>query len=64
MTTEERKTTTTTADVATTKVTTTEEKPGLPFTGESKETLMAVLGSLVLVSSIVVLAKTRKTENN
>ena len=63
-TTEERKTTTTNADVATTTVTTTEEKPGLPFTGESKETLMAVLGSLVLVSSIVVLAKTRKTENN
>lgn len=62
-TTEERKTTTTTADVPTT-VTTTEEKPGLPFTGESKETLMAVLGSLVLVSSIVVLAKTCKTENN
>ena len=63
-TTEERKTTTTAADVATTTVTTTEEKPGLPFTGESKETLMAVLGSLILVSSIVVLAKTRKTENN
>ena len=63
-TTEERKTTTTAADIATTTVTTTEEKPGLPFTGESKETLMAVLGSLVLVSSIVVLAKTRKTENN
>ena len=63
-TTEERKTTTTTADVHTTTVTTTEEKPGLPFTGESKETLMAVLGSLVLVSSIVVLAKARKTENN
>ena len=64
-TTEERKTTTTTAAyVTTTTVTTTEEKPGLPFTGESKETIMAVLGSLVLVSSIVVLAKTRKTENN
>ena len=63
-TTEERKTTTTTADVPTTTITTTEEKPGLPFTGESKETIMAVLGSLVLVSSIVVLAKTRKTENN
>ena len=64
-TTEERKTTTTTAAyVTTTTVTTTEEKPGLPFTGESKETLMAVLGTLVLVSSIVVLAKTRKTENN
>ena len=64
-TTEERKTTTTTAAyVTTTTVTTTEEKPGLPFTGESKETLMTVLGSLVLVSSIVVLAKTRKTENN
>ena len=63
-TTEERKTTTTTADVHTTTVTITEEKPGLPFTGESKETLMAVLGSLVLVSSIVVLAKARKTENN
>ena len=64
-TTEKRKTTTTTAAyVTTTTVTTTEEKPGLPFTGESKETIMAVLGSLVLVSSIVVLAKTRKTENN
>ena len=63
-TTEERKTTTTTADVPTTTITTTEEKPGLPFTGESKETLMAVLGTLVLVSSIVVLSKTRKTENN
>ena len=64
-TTEKRKTTTTTAAyVTTTTVTTTEEKPGLPFTGESKETLMAVLGSLVLVSSIVVLARTRKTENN
>ena len=64
-TTEERKTTTTTAAyVTTTTVTTTEEKPGLPFTGERKGSLMAVLGSLVLVSSIVVLAKTRKTENN
>ena len=64
-TTEERKTKTTTAAyITTTTVTTTEEKPGLPFTGESKETIMAVLGSLVLVSSIVVLAKTRKTENN
>ena len=63
-TTEERKTTTTAADIATTTVTTTEEKPGLPFTGESKETLMAVLGSLVLVSSIAVLARTRKTKNN
>ena len=62
-TTEERKTTTTTADVPTTTVTTTEEKPGLPFTGESKGTLMLVLGSLVLVSSITVLAKARKTEN-
>ena len=62
-TTEERKTTTTTANVPTT-VTTTEEKPGLPFTGESKGTLMLVLGSLVLVSSITVLAKARKTENN
>ena len=63
-TTEERKTTTTNADVPTTTVTTTEEKTGLPFTGESKETLMAVLGTLVLVSSIVVLSKTRKTKNN
>ncbi|MFS9180424.1 Ig-like domain-containing protein [Streptococcus timonensis] len=63
-TTEERKTTTTTANVPTTTVTTTEEKPGLPFTGESKGTLMLVLGSLVLVSSITVLAKARKTENN
>ena len=62
-TTEERKTTTITADVPTTTVTTTEEKPVLPFTGESKGTLMLVLGSLVLVSSITVLAKTRKTEN-
>ena len=62
-TTEERKTTTTTADVPPTTVTTTEEKPGLPFTGESKGTLMLVLGSLVLVSSITVLAKARKTEN-
>ena len=44
--------------------TTTEEKPGLPFTGESKGTLIAVLGSLVLVSSIIVLAKTRKTEKD
>ena len=63
-TTEERKTTTTTADVPTTTITTTEEKPGLPFTGERKGSLMAFLGSLVLVSSIIVLAKFRKTKND
>ena len=63
-TTEERKITTTTADVPTTTVTTTEEKPGLPFTGERKGSLMAVLGSLVLVSFIIVLAKARKTKND
>ena len=63
-TTEERKTTTTTADVPTTTITTTEEKPGLPFTGERKGSLMAFLGSLVLVSSIIVLAKARKTKND
>ena len=56
--------TTTTTTPSSSSETTTEEKPGLPFTGESKGTLIAVLGSLVLVSSIIVLAKTRKTEND
>ena len=55
---------TTTTTPSSSSETTTEEKPGLPFTGESKGTLIAVLGSLVLVSSIIVLAKTRKTEND
>ena len=57
-------TTTTTTTPSSSSETTTEEKPGLPFTGESKGTLIAVLGSLVLVSSIIVLAKTRKTEKD
>ena len=57
-------TTTTTTPSSSSETTTTEEKPGLPFTGESKGTLIAVLGSLVLVSSIIVLAKTRKTEKD
>ena len=57
-------TTTTTTTPSSSSETTTEEKPGLPFTGESKGTLIAVLGSLVLVSSIIVLAKTRNTEND
>ena len=56
--------TTTTTTPSSSSETTTEEKPGLPFTGESKGTLIAVLGSLVLVSSIIVLAKTRKTEKD
>ena len=55
---------TTTTPSSSSETTTTEEKPGLPFTGESKRTLIVVLGSLVLVSSIIVLAKTRKNENN
>ena len=55
---------TTTTTPSSSSETTTEEKPGLPFTGESKGTLIAVLGSLVLVSSIIVLAKTRKTEKD
>ena len=55
---------TTTTPSSSSETTTTEEKPELPFTGESKGTLIVVLGSLVLVSSIIVLAKTRKTEND
>ena len=55
---------TTTTPSSSSETTTTEEKPELPFTGESKGTLIVVLGSLVLVSSIIVLAKTRKNENN
>ena len=63
-TTEAPTTSVTTTTPSSSSETTTEEKPGLPFTGESKGTLIAVLGSLVLVSSIIVLAKTRKTEKD
>ena len=57
-------TTTTTVEEPKTTVTTTNDKPGLPKTGEGKGGLMAILGSLVLVSSIIVLTKARKTEND
>ena len=64
-TTEEPKTTsTTTTEEPKTTVTTTKDKPGLPETGERKGTFVTILGTLILVSSILVVRNSLKSKNN
>ncbi|MFS9150302.1 LPXTG cell wall anchor domain-containing protein, partial [Streptococcus infantis] len=66
-TTEEPKTTsstTTTTEEPKSTVTTTKDKPGLPKTGENKGTFVTILGTLILVSSILVVRNSLKSKNN
>ena len=66
-TTEETKTTsttTTTTEEPKSTVTTTKDKPGLPETGERKGTFVTILGTLILVSSILVVRNSLKSKNN
>ena len=64
-TTEEPKTTsTTTTEEPKTTVTTTKDKPGLPETGERKGTFVTILGTIILVSSILVVRNSLKSKNN
>ncbi|MCP9015440.1 LPXTG cell wall anchor domain-containing protein, partial [Streptococcus sp. CF8_St5-17] len=44
--------------------TTTEDKPGLPETGERKGTFVTILGTIILVSSILVVRNSLKSKNN
>ncbi|MFS9054432.1 LPXTG cell wall anchor domain-containing protein, partial [Streptococcus infantis] len=46
----------TTTPSSTSETTTTEDKPGLPNTGESKGTLITIIGAVTLISSIVAIA--------
>ena len=64
-TTEEPKTTsTTTTEEPKTTSSTTNEKPGLPNTGEGKGTFVTILGTIILVSSILVVRNSLKSKNN
>ena len=66
-TTEEPKTTsstTTTTEEPKSTVTTTKDKPGLPETGERKGTFVTILGTIILVSSILVVRNSLKSKNN
>jgi len=66
-TTEEPKTTsstTTTTEEPESTVTTTKDKPGLPETGERKGTFVTILGTIILVSSILVVRNSLKSKNN
>ena len=64
-TTEEPKTTsTTTTEEPKTTVTTTKDKPGLPETGERKGTFVTILGTIIFVSSILVVRNSLKSKNN
>ena len=66
-TTEESKTTsstTSTTEELKSTVTTTKDKPGLPETGERKGTFVTILGTLILVSSILVVRNSLKSKNN
>ena len=66
-TTEEPKTTSTTTTATEepkTTVTTTKDKPGLPETGERKGTFVTILGTIILVSSILVVRNSLKSKNN
>ncbi|MDO6228672.1 LPXTG cell wall anchor domain-containing protein, partial [Streptococcus infantis] len=57
-------TTTTTTEEPKSTVTTTKDKPGLPETGENKGTFVTILGTLILVSSILVVRNSLKSKNN
>jgi len=59
-------TTTTTVEPKATSstTTTTKDKPGLPDTGERKGTFVTILGTLILVSSILVVRNSLKSKNN
>ena len=59
-------TTTTTVEpkATSTTTTTTEDKPGLPKTGERKGTFVTILGTIILVSSILVVRNSLKSKNN
>ena len=57
-------TTTTTTEEPKSTVTTTKDKPGLPETGERKGTFVTILGTLILVSSILVVRNSLKSKNN
>ena len=59
-------TTTTTVEPKATSstTTTTEDKPGLPKTGERKGTFVTILGTIILVSSILVVRNSLKSKNN
>ena len=57
-------TTTTTTEEPKSTVTTTKDKPGLPKTGENKGTFVTILGTLILVSSILVVRNSLKSKNN
>ena len=57
-------TTTTTGEEPKTTVTTTNDKPGLPKTGEGKRTFVTILGTIILVSSILVVRNSLKSKNN
>ena len=57
-------TTTTTGEEPKSTVTTTTDKPGLPNTGERKGTFVTILGTLILVSSILVVRNSLKSKSN
>ena len=66
-TTEEPTTTSTTTvepKATSSTTTTTEDKPGLPETGERKGTFVTILGTIILVSSILVVRNSLKSKNN
>ena len=56
--------TTTTTEEPKSTVTTTKDKPGLPKTGDNKGTFVTILGTLILVSSILVVRNSLKSKNN
>ena len=56
--------TTTTTEEPKSTVTTTKDKPGLPKTGENKGTFVTILGTLIFVSSILVVRNSLKSKNN
>ena len=57
-------TTTSTAPSASSETTTTEEEAGLPNTGESKGTLITIIGAVTLISSIVLVAILHKSKKD
>ena len=63
-TTEEPTTTNVEPKTTSTTTTTTEDKPGLPETGERKGTFVTILGTIILVSSILVVRNSLKSKNN
>ena len=57
-------TTTTTSEEPKSTVTTTKDKPGLPETRERKGTFVTILGTIILVSSILVVRNSLKSKSN